>query len=169
MSHINGYVIVIFFALVYIGVKRCFPRTINPNQLFLFPALLVLNGLHNVPALLPQAGAADFALMALAGLAGAALGWAQARRWVLQFNADASSVRMPGDPGLLVAILATFVFQFGLHYAIAAHLPLASSAAFVPLALIIWGALAGMPLGRAVNVWVRRGQAVADAGSMQTL
>ena len=167
MAHIPTYVMVIFFGLVYIGIKRCFPRTVSPSRLFVFPAILVANGLHSMVGLLPDMGVLAVAFLSVAALVGVGMGWLHGQRWHIEFNADRSMVSLPGDPSLLVIILLSFVFQFALHYALAAHLPIATSALFVPGALAVWGWLAGMPLGRALNVLARRDQ--AGTASMQVL
>jgi hypothetical protein len=163
MSHIPGYVFVILAVLIYIGVKRCLPRTVRPERLVLFPLLIVGSGLHSMEGLFPSAGVIAWGAAVGAGLIGLAAGWHHAQRWSLSFSADGSQVRLPGDPGLLIIILFTFGFEFVLHFAIAAHLPWVASALFVPSALAIWGFLAGMPTGRALNVLVRRQQSQTGA------
>ncbi|MBB5191148.1 hypothetical protein HNQ50_001871 [Silvimonas terrae] len=157
MSHVPGYVFVILAVLIYIGVKRCMPRTVKPERLLLFPLLIVGSGLNSMLGLFPHAGVIDWGAAVLAGLIGLAAGWHHARRWTLSF--DGSLVRMPGDPGLLIIILFTFGFEFVLHFAIAAHVSWITSTLFVPTALALWGFLAGMPAGRALNVLVRRQRA----------
>ncbi len=159
MSHVPGYVFVILAVLIYIGVKRCLPRTVKPERLLLFPLFIVGSGLNSMLGLFPHAGVLEWGAALLVGLAGLAAGWHHARRWTLSFSPDGSQVRLPGDPGLLIIILLTFGFEFVLHFAIAAHISWVNSALFVPAALAVWGFLAGMPAGRALNVLVRRQQA----------
>ncbi|GGP21499.1 hypothetical protein GCM10010970_20780 [Silvimonas iriomotensis] len=161
MSHIPGYVFVILAVLIYIGVKRCLPREVRPERLLLFPLLIVAGGLNSMTGLFPDAAASSWACAVMAGAIGLAAGWHHARGWRLSFNAEGSRVRLPGDPGLLIIILFTFGFEFVLHFALAAHLSWTHSSLFAPAALAVWGLLAGMPAGRAINVLVRRQQAVS--------
>jgi len=157
MHFIPTYVYVLFCALVYLGVRRCFPRTMRPERLLVFPLIFVAFGAVSLQRAFPSDDLSMDAL-ALAALAcGAWLGWVHAARWRLQFQLTSQSmkVRVPGDPSLLVLLLLSFVIKFAQQYAITAHAPWGATQAFELLSFSAWGALAGMPLGRAINVVLR--------------
>lgn len=147
----------LFCALVYIGVKRCFAREVRPVRPILFPIVFVGLGLSSLGHLFPRAGVDPYAAALAALAAGAALGWFHARRWRLQFRTGSEGmlVRLPGDASLLVTLLLTFAAETFIHYAIATSRPWAATGSFAILSFAVWGLLVGMPLGRAINVVTR--------------
>ncbi|KVN39730.1 hypothetical protein WJ63_29880 [Burkholderia pyrrocinia] len=157
MQNLPAYVYVLFCALVYIGVKRCFAREVRPVRPILFPVVFVGLGLSSLGHLFPRAGVVVYAA-ALAALAvGATGGWFHARRWRLQFRTgpEGMLVRLPGDASLLVTLLMTFIAETFIHDAVATSRPWASTEACAILSFAAWGLLVGMPLGRAINVVTR--------------
>jgi len=157
MPHLPTYVYVLFCALVYIGVKRCFVREVRPVRPILFPVVFVGLGLSSLGHLFPRAGVDAYAAVLAMLVAGTAGGWFHARRWRLQFRTgpEGMFVRLPGDASLLVTLLLTFVAETFIHYAIATARPWAATGAFAALSFAVWGGLVGMPLGRAINVVTR--------------
>ncbi|AGK50146.1 MULTISPECIES: DUF6622 family protein [Burkholderia] len=155
--HLPSYVYVLFCALVYIGVKRCFPRQVTPTRPLLSPIVFAMLGITSLNALFPHAGIGADAVALASLAAGAVLGWLHARRWRLQFNVAQSRlvVRLPGDASLLATLMLTFAAETYMHYAIAAAKPWAATSTFVLLSFAVWGLLVGMPLGRAINVAAR--------------
>ncbi|MGU7773990.1 hypothetical protein ACV229_27895 [Burkholderia sp. MR1-5-21] len=155
--HLKSYVYVLFCVLLYIGVKRCFPREVPATRPLLTPVVFAMLGLFSLNRLFPHAGS-DANAIALAMLAaGAAVGWLHARRWRLQYLDGASGlrVRLPGDASLLVTLMLTFAAETCMHYGVDSGQPWAQTSDFVMLSFAIRGALVGMPLGRALNVVVR--------------
>ncbi|GAB7127701.1 hypothetical protein JCM19000A_22080 [Silvimonas sp. JCM 19000] len=166
MQHVPDYVYLILAVLVYIGIKRCFASVMRPERLLLFPALMLFNGYDSLPGLLPALNDSAMIAAGLTLAAGAYIGWQHAARWTLHFSADGKQVRVPGDYSLLLNILVSFAFEFVLHAAHSMHAGWLHSASATAAAMAIWGLLVGMPLGRGINVLVRRGQAQANALSM---
>ncbi|MBR8173908.1 hypothetical protein KDX27_40180 [Burkholderia cenocepacia] len=157
MPRFPVYVYVLFCALLYIGVKRCFAREVRPWRPIIFPVVFVGLGLSNLDHLFPRAGAGAYAAgLAMLGF-GAAGGWLHASRWRLQFGTgpEGMLVRLPGDGSLLVTLLLTFATETFVHYAIASSQPWAASGAFATLSFAVWNGFVGMPLGRAINVTTR--------------
>ncbi|KVG52146.1 hypothetical protein WJ33_10760 [Burkholderia ubonensis] len=154
---VPSYVYLLFCALVYLGVKRCFPREASPSRMLLFPVAFAMLGVTSLRALFPGAGSGA-GTVALAALSvGAAFGWLHARRWRLEF-ADRPAgllVRLPGDASLVATLMLTFAAETYLHYAVASEQPWAATTGFALAAFAVWGLLVGMPLGRALNVVVR--------------
>ncbi|MBU6487001.1 MAG: hypothetical protein KGQ57_04160 [Burkholderiales bacterium] len=168
MHFIPTYVYVLLCALVYLGVRRCFPRTMRPERLLVFPLGFLALGAASLDRAFPGADismdAVSLAMLAL----GAGLGWLHASRWSLQFKITGNrlKVRVPGDPSLLVTLLLSFVCKFIEGYAMAVHAPWSTSLSFKLLSFAMWGILAGLPLGRAINVVLRSIAArAADAGT----
>ena len=157
MHFIPTYVYVLFCLLVYLGVRRCFPRTMRPERLLVFPLIFLAFGAVSLERAFPSDALAMNALALAALAAGAWIGWIHAARWRLHFHLTSQSmkVRVPGDPSLLVMLLLSFVVKFMQQYAIATHAWWGATQAFEILSFAAWGALAGMPLGRAINVVLR--------------
>ena len=75
MSHIPPYVFVLMVALLYVGISRCFSRTMRVERLLVLPALMTIFGVRGFLGLFPQPGYGDL----IAALAGGAIGWHHAR------------------------------------------------------------------------------------------
>ncbi|WP_153102081.1 hypothetical protein [Paraburkholderia hayleyella] len=155
MSHIPPYGVILFGVLLYLGIKRCYARSVRPAQLFVLPLAMAVSGALSLPHLFPAAGWQSGLVLLLALLAGLLAGWAHAARWTLAMDVTRSRVRIPGDPALLGMILLTFALGYVIHYQVEAHGAWAASSLFAPFSLAAWGVLGGMALGRALNVLMR--------------
>ncbi|WP_322077688.1 hypothetical protein [Burkholderia cepacia] len=157
LLHLKPYVYVMFCVLLYIGIKRCFPREVPAARPLISPVAFGMLGIVSLNGLFPHAGIDANAIALGAGVSGAALGWLHASRWRLEYRPASSGlrVRLPGDASLLVTLMLTFVAETGIHYAVAVHAPRAAASGFVMLSFAVWGVLVGMTLGRAVNVVAR--------------
>lgn len=170
MHFIPTYVYVLFCVLVYLGVRRCFPRTMRPERLLVFPLIFLAFGAVSLQRAFPGDDLSMDAL-ALAALAfGAGLGWIHAARWRLQFHLTGPNmkVRVPGDPSLLAMLLLSFAIKFAQQYAMTTHAAWGATQTFETLSFAVWGALAGMPLGRAINVVLRSLDAKQRASGVPT-
>ncbi|KAG8150175.1 hypothetical protein [Burkholderia catarinensis] len=167
LLQLKPYVYVMFCVLLYIGIKRCFPREVPAARPLISPVALGMLGIVSMNGLFPHAGIDANAIALAAVLGGAALGWLHASRWRLAYRAEPSGlrVRVPGDASLLVTLMLTFVAETGIHYAVAVHAPWAATNGFVMLSFSVWGVLVGMTLGRAVNVVVRCMRHASGSGS----
>ncbi|WP_133646226.1 DUF6622 family protein [Paraburkholderia flava] len=155
MLHIPTYSIVVFAILIVLGVRRCYARTLRPTRLFVFPLVMAMLGGMNMPKLFPSATWADAVALLVALAVGASMGWMHASRWRLRIDAPNGLVRVPGDPALLVVLLAAFAVEFLMHYEIESHGAWAHSEAFLLFSFVAWGLLIGMSLGRGCNVFAR--------------
>ncbi|WP_158818634.1 DUF6622 family protein [Methylocapsa sp. S129] len=155
MSHIPAYVYVLFLALLWMGVARCYPRTIRVERLLILPALMVVLGVRGFFGLFPAPVLADLAAALAGGAIGLAIGWRHAGRWAIGIDRSAQTIATPGDVMMLAIILGAFVFEFVLHYGVESHagwtevLPIELLAA----ALSAW--FAGMSIGRNGNLALR--------------
>ncbi|MDR0244890.1 MAG: hypothetical protein LBJ65_25115 [Burkholderia sp.] len=157
LFHLKPYVYVMFCVLLYVGIKRCFPREVPAARPLVSPVAFGMLGIVSLNGLFPHAGIDANAIALAAVLGGASLGWLHASRWRLAYRAVASGlrVRLPGDASLLVTLMLTFVAETGMHDAVAVRAPWAATSGFAMLSFAVWGVLVGMTLGRALNVVVR--------------
>ncbi|WP_319001973.1 DUF6622 family protein [Burkholderia seminalis] len=157
LLHLKPYVYVMFCVLLYIGIKRCFPREVPAMRPLISPVVFGMLGIVSLNGLFPHAGVDANAIALAAVLGGASLGWLHASRWRLEYRSMPSGlhVRLPGDASLLVTLMVTFVAETCMHYAVAVRAPWAATSGFEMLSFAVWGVLVGMTLGRALNVVVR--------------
>lgn len=165
MFQIPAYVYVLFCVLVYLGARRCFPRSVRPERTLVFPLAFLALGATSLHRLFPDARFAAQGLALTLFVLGAAIGWVHASRWRLRFarTSEGLEVTLPGDPTLLATLLLSFSIKFAQNYALAIHASWAATHAFEWLSFAAWGALAGMPLGRSANVLARAARAKQPA------
>ena len=167
MSHIPPYVYVLFLVLLWMGIARSFPRTIRVERLLIMPALMAILGVRSFFALFPAPGGPDL-LAALAGAAvGLAIGYRHVERWETGVDRTARTISLPGDVMMLVVILATFAFEFALHYGVESHANWAAGFGFSLVAAAIWCLFVGMSAGRNLNLALRffRSEAIPHAAA----
>ena len=155
MSHIPVYVYFIFIALLWVGVTRCFRRTIRIRRLLIMPLLFAALGFRGFFGLFQHPVDRDI-LAALLGLAiGLALGWHHARRWTIAIDRQAGQITVPGDIMMFAIILGSFAFEFTLHYGIESRASWVAVWPVQPIAAGVWAWFLGMTAGRNVNLALR--------------
>lgn len=155
MSHIPLYVYPLAALLVWIGIARCFPRTIRIERLMVMPALMAVLGLRGYLGLFPAAGFVVAAAAMLGAAVGLALGWRHVRGWQVEVDRAARTISLPGDVMMLVIVLASFGFEVVLHYGVESHAGWAAAAMAAPLAAAISALFVGMSAGRNANLACR--------------
>jgi hypothetical protein len=155
LQHIPAYVYVLFILLVWLGVSRCFPRSMRVERLGIMPSLIVALAVRAFLQLFPQPGITGLAGAAMGMASGILLGWYHARSWVVKVEPEKRRLTVPGDVLILGIILGAFVFEFVLHFAAATHAVWMDSSFVQPVAAFIWAWLAGMTVGRNANLGMR--------------
>ncbi|MBN8743056.1 MAG: hypothetical protein J0I24_01990 [Thiomonas arsenitoxydans] len=166
LQHIPTYVYVVFIVLMWMGVARCYPRSIRVERLTLMPTLIVILAVRAYLQLFPQPGLIDLAACILGTAVGIRIGWQHARGWVVQVNLETRRLAVPGDILMLGIIFGAFVFEFALHFGIATHAAWIELPVAQPGAAFIWAWLAGMTVGRNVNLGLRYRAAVQSAAKL---
>ena len=148
MNHVPLYVYALFLILLRVGISRCFPRTIRVERLLTMPILMLALGIHGFFSLFSSPNAADL-LAGACGLAlGSAVGYLHAQGWDVVVDRAQRRITVPGDVMMLVVILATFAFEFALHYVIESNTVPATTPLLPPLAAAVWALFFGMTAGR---------------------
>ena len=111
MSHIPTYVYILFLVLLWMGVSRCYPRTIRVERLLILPALMIVLGVRGFLGLFPAPTFVDLAAALAGGAIGLAMGWRHAGRWPIRIDRSAQTIAIPGDVMMLAIILGVFVFR----------------------------------------------------------
>ena len=152
MSHIPTYAYILFLVLLWMGIARCFPRTVRLERLLFMPALIAVLSLRGFLGLFPAPMAKDLLAALVGGFLGIAMGWRHVRHWTLTIDRATRRITMPGDVMMLAVIMGTFAFEFALHYGIEAQ---AHWAAVLPTELLsaaVWAWFVGMSAGRNLNI-----------------
>lgn len=155
MSHVPLYVYLLAALLVWMGVARCFPRTVRIERLIVMPALMTVLALRGYLGLFPAAGPAVVGAGAAGAALGLGLGWHHVRRWHVTVDHAARTIAVPGDVMMLVIILASFGFEFALHYGVESRAGWAAAAVTAPLAAAVSALFVGMSAGRNANLACR--------------
>ena len=168
LQHIPAYVYVLFILLVWLGVSRCFPRSMRVERLGIMPALIVALAVRAFLQLFPQPDITSLAGAAMGMVIGILLGWYHARGWVVKVEPERRRLTVPGDVLILVIILSAFVFEFVLHFAAATRAGWMESSVVQPAAAFIWAWLAGMTVGRNANLGLRYWSVATQAQAAST-
>jgi len=155
MSHIPTYVFILFLVLAWMGISRCFPRSIRVERLAILPVLMVVLGVRGFSGLFGLPSVVDLAAAVVGGAVGLAMGWRHVRRWRIRVDRRARSLSIPGDIMMLAIIMGTFAFEFALHYGFEARAGWATASPVEPLAAAIWSWFICMSAGRNLNLAMR--------------
>ncbi len=147
MQHLPTYVYLIFLILLYVGIKRCFTRTIRIERLLITPLIflfLSIRGCIAMFALTPIV----LACWITGGWVGIGLGYLQARHSIIKSDHSKKLITIPGDISIFLLMLGIFIIEFFVHYAIERHLSFVGSVAFEGISSFLLGAIAGSSIGR---------------------
>lgn len=147
MSSIPTWVYLLFLALMYLGVRRCFTSVVKIKQLIILPVALAWMSLHG----LWQSLALTYHSLwtyAIGLLIGFSVGFMQLRHAQIRADKSQNLIEIPGDWTYLVFILVFFIIEFIINYAIAVDTSIAHSAFLVAFILFISSVLVGIAVGR---------------------
>lgn len=152
--NIPMYVYIIFFALIYMGIKRCFMRVIKIQRLFMAPLIFTALSTRGMVTLF-DIQLSDLAFWIVGAAVGVILGYLHVKNRHVKADHQQQLIQLPGDWSMLCLILAIFCVEFFIHYSIDAHWPMASMELFKLSSLILLGVIAGMSIGRTLNYFLK--------------
>ena len=155
MSHVPLYVYVLFLVLLWMGVARCYPRIIRVERLLIMPALMLVLGARGYLELFSSVGLFDLLAGIVGSVIGLGVGIYHVRTWTIAADRAKHTISLPGDAMMLVVILATFFFEFALHYAIESGAVSARNPMLSIVAAALWTLFIGMSAGRNLNLAIR--------------
>ncbi|MDO1585421.1 DUF6622 family protein [Rhizobium oryzicola] len=155
MSHVPPYVYILFLTLLWMGISRCQPRTFRIERLLIMPILMAALGFHGFYGLFHSASLLDLLAGLCGGAIGVALGYSHVQAWAVTVNRAEHTVSVPGDVMMLVVILATFCFEFALHYLVESGAVRMSNLDLSSIAAALWMLFIGMSVGRNANLACR--------------
>lgn len=149
-----GWVWLMLAALLTLGLAQLRTRTVSRARLFVVPIVLLALGLSATATAFHPAAPA-LAAWALALAAGAMLGRRLPPPAGARWDAGGRRLRLPGSAAPLLLILAVFTLRYGAGVALALH-PAWREAPAVALPLAaVYGAIAGLLLGRTLALLPR--------------
>ncbi len=154
MSHIPSWVFILFFVLVYLGIKRCYTRILSLERLALTPAIFIAISLRSAFQLFGTS-AAGFILLLAGGLIGFLLGHYLVKDSKVLADKEKRLIQVPGDISMLIMVMSIFCIEFFIHYSIEAHWAIAHSSFFKALAIILTGSVVGVSIGKNVTYFIR--------------
>ncbi|OGT38285.1 MAG: hypothetical protein A3F12_05240 [Gammaproteobacteria bacterium RIFCSPHIGHO2_12_FULL_38_14] len=155
------YVYIIFFALIYMGINRCFSRVIKLRRLFVAPLFFTLLSIRGMVTLF-DIQIHDVTLWVIGCVIGMFLGYIHVQNRRVKADHKQQLIQLPGDWSMLCLILAIFGFEFFVHYSIDAQWALASTLLFKSTSLIILGVIAGMSSGRTLNYFLKYKTSISE-------
>lgn len=162
-ASIPVWVPVVFLALVFLGYRQSFARTVRPNTVASMALGMLAFSLYGVIAAFGPVG---FALgLWVAGYAGAAF---MGSRMVAseRMAMVGTSVHIPGSWVPLALLLSIFAAKFALGFAAGVQSPVLQSAGFVAAMSAVLGALSGGFGARALAVHRVAKSAAPPAGAV---
>lgn len=154
MNHIPTWVFVLFFVLVYLGIKRCYTRTLSLERLALIPVIFVVISLRSAFQLF-GISALSFIFLLVGGLIGFLMGYYLVRNSRVLADKEKRLIQVPGDISMLIMIITIFCIEFFIHYSIDAHWTIAASPLFKALAIILTGSVVGVSIGKNLTYFLK--------------
>jgi len=151
LQHTPVWVWPLLAALLALGLRQAFPRTVTLRRAMLLPVAMLALSLWGVISVFGSGPA--LAAWALGGLTAASWsmhgGGARSVRW----SAAEQSFRLPGSWVPLMLILGIFCTKFGVGMSLAQHPELRSADSFALGASLVYGVFSGLFAGRALGLW----------------
>jgi hypothetical protein len=154
MSHIPTWVFILFFVLLYLGIKRCYTRTLSVERLALIPVVFTFIGLRSAFQLF-NLSVSGFALLLVGGLLGFLLGHFLVKNSQVLADKSKRLIQVPGDISMLIMVMMIFCIEFFIHYSVDAHWAIADSALFKFAAITLSGLIAGTSIGKNVSYFLK--------------
>ncbi len=164
MDHIPVWVFVIFFVLLSMGIKWCGTQTISVSRLILLPAILIFFSVKSMFSLL-AGGPSLFVTLSFGGVIGAIVGFLIASPKAIRADKQKQLIEIPGDVSVLVVLISMFCIEFFLHYAVEAHMELATTSAFASIMSVVIGCALGVSVGRSLTYFSK--YTVADSIALE--
>lgn len=158
MSHVPTWVYILFFILLYLGIKRCYTRVVTIERIAIVPAVFIFLSLRSTVSLF-HFSLLGFLLLLLGGIIGSLLGHLHVRKRVVRADKQKHLIEIPGDISMLIMVMSIFAIEFFIHYAFDAHWAIAQIDVFKNAAVILSGIVVGISTGRSITYFLKYQQA----------
>lgn len=154
MSHVPTWVYVLFFVLLYLGIKRCFTRVMSVERIAIVPAIFIFLSLRSTISLF-HFSLTGFLLLILGAVIGALIGHSHVRNRLIRADKNKYLIEIPGDISMLIMVMSIFLIEFFIHYAFDAHWAVAQIGLFKNLVVILSGIVVGISVGRNLTYFLK--------------
>ncbi|OGT47715.1 MAG: hypothetical protein A3F17_04115 [Gammaproteobacteria bacterium RIFCSPHIGHO2_12_FULL_41_15] len=158
MSYVPTWVYILFFVLLYLGIKRCYTRVVRIERIAIFPAIFIFLSLRSTVSLF-HFSLIGFLLLLLGGIIGALFGYLHVRNCVVRADKQKHLIEIPGDISMLIMVMSIFAIEFFIHYAFDAHWAIAQIDVFKNAVVILSGIVVGISIGRSITYFLKYQQA----------
>lgn len=166
MSHIPTWVYVLFFGLLYVGIKRCYTRVVNVKRIVTVPLIFAFFSIHSTVELF-HFSLESLLVLLLAGFVGGLAGHVCVRKRIIRADKNKQLIEIPGDFFMLLMVMTIFAIEFFIHYAIEAHLAISQQDLFNYIAVILSGLIVGLSIGRCLTYFIKYRNAESVELAMQ--
>mgnify|MGYP003584009648 CR=1 FL=1 len=152
LQHTPTWVFGLFLALLALGSRQLFPTQAGLRRMAIMP--LAMAGL-SAYGLVSAFGGAASAVAAWALAAAAALAWVLSRPLPAGVRFDRGEMRfsLPGSPVPLLLMMGIFLSKYAVGVLLAMHPQMAHHSGFALSMSALYGAFAGLFLGRSLRLW----------------
>jgi len=143
MFGIPIWVFVLFFVMLFIGIKRCYKRRVKSPKLVVLPIIVFILSVRH----LREVSHPVMLFWVIGILIGILLGYLHVRKKQIAMISD-RVIEIPGDWSMLILIMGIFFIEFTINYVKAVN-PILSHTLIFSLSVIgLSGLITGMTLGR---------------------
>lgn len=144
------WVYVLFFYLLFIGIKALKPAVVSLKKMFILPIIFIAWSLYNLITELYDPLHLGFWIVSLA--AGTLLGWLMIRSFPMKADKKKNLITTQGGPSTLILILLIFSTKYFFGYYTATHPEAMENLSFVFFRLAASGLITGMFVGKALCI-----------------
>lgn len=158
MSYVPTWVYILFFILLYLGIRRCYTRIVTVERIALVPAVFIFLSLRSTVSLF-HFSFIGFLLLLMGGIIGALFGHWYVRNCTIRADKQKHLIEIPGSISMLIMVMSIFSIEFFIHYAVDAHWAIAQNDLFKNSAVILSGLIVGISVGRSITYFLKYQQA----------
>ncbi len=141
------WVIILFFVLLYMGIKRCQTRVVSVKRLLVVPIVFAYMSLHGASQLF-HFSVLSIALLIFGAFIGFGIGHWQVRNAQVKADKDRYLIQIPGNISMLIMVMLIFLTEFFIHFSIDAHIGIAATTIFKWFTVVLSGIVVGISFGR---------------------
>ncbi|OGT54469.1 MAG: hypothetical protein A3F17_07715 [Gammaproteobacteria bacterium RIFCSPHIGHO2_12_FULL_41_15] len=150
MSHIPAWVYLLFFLLLYLGIKRCYTRVVSIERIAIIPVIFIFLSVMGTLQLF-HFSLKGFLLLMAGSIFGFLIGHYLVRNRVIKGDKEKRLIEIPGDITMLIMVMAVFFIEFFIHYAMDAHWGITNLDIFRNITAFLNGLIVGISIGRSMT------------------
>jgi hypothetical protein len=151
------------FVLALVVRRSLRGRRIKVDQLWVIPALLTAAAVAAI-AQAPPTGSAMIAVLVLATLMGAGVGWQRGRLTRINLDPETSVLNSQASPAAVILIVAVFALRYGLRFWLLRHPGKGAQTLVATDALLLFSV--GMISVSRIEMWIRCRRLMAAGAGM---